>query len=96
MMKKNVINNLWTEYMKQFQIVFNVKNIKLDDMIEWEHLCWGMGKKNFRRKVLTEHNSYYDTKTRFLKSYQVKMYLFSLLISLEKISNLNILTTNEH
>ena len=34
MMKKNVINNLSTEYMKQFQIVFNVKNIKLDDMIE--------------------------------------------------------------
>ena len=59
MMKKNVINNLSTEYVKQFQIVFNVKNIKLDDMIEWEHLCWGMGQKNFRRKVLIEHNSYW-------------------------------------
>ena len=33
MMKKNVINNLSTEYVKQFQIVLNVKNIKLD-MIE--------------------------------------------------------------
>ena len=42
MMKKNVINNLSTEYVKQFQIVLNVKNIKLD-MIEWEHFCWGMG-----------------------------------------------------